>query len=579
MLEGFTPWPQELVRYYKEKGYWEDLTIADVLDASIAKYGDKEVLVYGDLRLTYKELGQKVDRLALHFLEIGLKPQDRVVLQLPNSPEFIYTFLALAKIGVIPVMALAPHRQAEIRHFLKSSGAVGYFIAGEYSKFNYLAMAEEMKAETESLKYIFVAGEKSETQTGAAQTEAAKLGAVKPEAAKSGTMTDGIIYLNDLLAQAIEARYEPGYLSQFRPDPMEVALMLLSGGTTALSKLIPRTHNDYVYNFKQSGRVAGMSEQTVLLAVLPLGHNYSLGSPGLLAALANGGKVVIAPDMDADNVFSLVEKEKVTIIPAAVPLIARWVNSPVPELYNLESLQVVQNGGARLAPELRRRLIEKFDCIPQEVFGTAEGLLNLTRLDDEEDLLLNSSGSPICPDDEIKVVDRDGREVPDGESGELICRGPYTIRGYYNLPETNKKSFTADGFYRMGDIVRKQGRYIFTEGRKNDLINRGGEKISCDEVEGFILRHPKVHNVALIAMPDEVFGERACAYVMPKAGEKITFQELIEFLKGQKIAKFKLPERLEIVQEFPLSPAGKILRRVLREDITAKLEQESKMTG
>lgn len=559
MLEGFTPWPQELVQYYKEKGYWEDLTIADVLDDSIAHYGDKEVLVYGDLRLTYKELGQKIDRLALHFLEIGLKPQDRVVLQLPNAPEFIYAFLALVKIGVIPVMALAPHRQAEIRHFLKSSGAVGYFIAGEYRKFNYLAMAEEMKAESEILKYIFVAGERSAEQFG--------------------KMTEGIIYLDDLLREAIEDRYESGYLSQFRPDPMEVALMLLSGGTTALSKLIPRTHNDYVYNFKQSGRVAGMSEQTVLLAVLPLGHNYSLGSPGLLAALAHGGKVVIAPDMDAEIVFSLVEKEKVTIIPAAVPLIARWVNSPVPELYNLESLQVVQNGGARLAPELRRRLIEKFGCIPQEVFGTAEGLLNLTRLDDKDDLLLNSSGSPICPDDEIKVVDHEGKEVPDGESGELICRGPYTIRGYYNLPETNMKSFTADGFYRMGDIVRKQGRYIFTEGRKNDLINRGGEKISCDEVEGLILRHPKVHNVALIAMPDEVFGERACAYVMPKAGEKISFQELIEFLKEQNIAKFKLPERLEIVQEFPLSPAGKILRRILREDITAKLEQEAKMTG
>lgn len=548
MLEGCTPWPQDLAQYYKEKGYWQDLSISEVLDAAIAEYADREALIYGDMRLSYRELGHRIDRMALHFLDVGLKPQDRVVLQLPNTPEFVYTYFALVKIGVISVMALAPHRQAEIRHFLKSSGAVGYFIPAEYRKFNYLAMAEEMKAEIESLEYVFVAGE------GGSKTESV-----------TGT--------------ASLTHSEREYLAKFKPDPGEVALMLLSGGTTALSKLIPRTHNDYVYNFRQSGYVAQMSTNTVYLAVLPLGHNYSLGSPGISATFFYGGKVVIAPDVDAETVFSLVEKEKVTIIAAAVPLIARWVNSPVPELYNLESLQVVQNGGARLAPELRRRLMEKFGCKPQEVFGTAEGLLNITRLDEEEELLLNSSGSPICTDDEIRVVDSEGHEVPDGESGELICRGPYTIRGYYNLPDTNKKAFTADGFYRTGDVVKKQGRYLFTEGRKNDLINRGGEKISCDEVESLIVRHPKVQNVALIAMPDEVFGERACAYVILKAGEKISFSELIDFLKEQNIAKFKLPERVEVVKEFPLSPAGKILRRLLREDITAKLEQEAKKIG
>jgi len=203
----------------------------------------------------------------------------------------------------------------------------------------------------------------------------------------------------------------------------------------------------------------------------------------------------------------------------------------------------------------------------------------MTRLDDPDELLLHSSGAPVCADDEIRVVDDDGNEVADGTPGELITRGPYTIRGYYNAPETNAAAFTADGFYRMGDIVRKQGRHVFTEGRKKDLINRGGEKISCEEVENLIFAHPKVKAVTLVAMPDPVFGEKACAFVIPREGETLTFDELIAFLKLQSIASFKLPERLELVAEFPLSPVGKILKRQLREAIAEKLASENAAPG
>lgn len=545
MLEHCTPWPEEFVKLYHEKGYWTDTTLAEMVETTIQKHGSKEALVYEDQRVTYRELGEKVNRLAAHFLECGLKPLDRVVYQLPNIPEFVYCFLALVKIGVIPVMALAAHRQHEIKHFLKSSGAVGYFIPDIYRKFDYRVLAEEVKPDNPQLKYVFVAGEPNNDQ----------------------------ISLTKLLGTPAENE-SPEYLAKFRPDPSEVALMLLSGGTTGLSKLIPRTQNDYVYNSRQCGLVSGFNEQTVLLALLPLAHNYNLACPGILAAYAYGGKVVIAPDLDPETIFSLVEKEQVTIIPAAVPLISMWVNSPVPEKYDLSSLQVVQNGGAMLAPELRKKLKEKLGCTTQEVFGTAEGLLNLTGLDDDEYLILNSSGAPISPHDEIKVVDDEGNEVPDGEKGELICRGPYTIRGYYNNPEANAKSFTADGFYRTGDVVRKRNGYLYTEGRIKDLINRGGEKISCEEVENMILQYPKVENVCLVAMPDEVFGERACAWILPKAGENITFAEVTEFLLKQNIAKFKLPERVEVVDEFPLSPAGKILRRTLRERIAEIIEKE-----
>jgi 2,3-dihydroxybenzoate-AMP ligase len=546
MLQGCVPWPDEFAHRYRERGYWRDITIGEQLDEAITRWGDKEALVSGAERLTYRELGARIDRLAARLVRSGLKPLDRVVMQLPNIPEFVYVYYALVKIGVIPVMAMRPHRQTEIRHFVNSSGAVGYFIPGVFGNFDFPAMAEEIRPDCPTLEQVFVAGE-----------------------ARPGQIAIGKMITEP--ANEADARATP---KRLRPDPNEVALMLLSGGTTALPKLIPRTHNDYVYNAAQCARVCGFDERTVHMAVLPLAHNYNLSSPGVMGALACGGKVVLASSPDAETVFPIVERERVTVIAAAVPLVANWLNSPVPKRHDISSLKAIQNGGARLAPELRQRVREELGAMPQEIYGTAEGLINIVRLDDGEEAVLHSSGAPVCPDDEIKVVDDQDNEVPDGEPGELLARGPYTIRGYYNNAEKNREAFTADGFYRMGDIVRKRGRHVYTEGRRKDLINRGGEKISCDEIENYIFAHPKVKAVTLVAMPDEVFGEKACAFVIPKPGETLTFDELIAFLRAQKIASFKLPERLEVRSEFPLSPAGKILKRTLREEITAKLAQE-----
>ncbi|MCL2336061.1 MAG: AMP-binding protein [Firmicutes bacterium] len=546
LLEGIVPHPEELAKLYREKGYWQDITLNDMMDNAIKKYGAKECLVFGDERVTYTQLAEKVNRLALHFLDLGLKPMERVVFQLANSLENVYTLLALFKIGVIPVLALPAHRFTEINHFVAHSQAVATFTPT--GKFDYVSMVEEVKAVQQSLKYLFVQGPTTNGQ---------------------------VISLEKLLDTPIENKYPPDHLAQFNPDPDQVAFMLLSGGTTGIPKLIPRTHNEYVYNIRQCGTVSGFDETTIFMAVLPMAHNYTLGCPGYLASFYYGGKAVIAAGMDEETVFSTVAKEKVTVIASAGPLDARWLASPVPAKYDTSSLKMIQNGGARLAPEMRLVLRKKFNVFPQEVFGTGEGMLNLVPLDASEEMVINSSGKPISPGDLYKVVDEHFNEVPIGETGELITRGPYTIHGYYKAPEQNKTSFTPDGYYRMGDIVRmNEAGYLFTEGRKKDIINRGGEKISCDEVENYILANPKVENVSLVAMPDEAFGEKACAFVMLKKGESLTFEELVGFLKKQNIAAFKLPERLEIMESFPLSPAGKILKRELRELVTAKLAQE-----
>lgn len=546
MLNGCTPWPEEFTKLYREKGYWEDRTLFEVLEDSIKKHPAKVALVFNDQRYTYEQLGEKINNLALNLAKTGLKPLDRVVIQLPNIPQFIFIYYALVKIGVIPIMALPAHRKTEIGHFIKFTGAKAYFMPDKYRKFDYREMAEEIRSEAESIEYVFVVGEPNNGQIG----------------------------LNELLDKPAENEKVKAFLRVFRPYPGEVALMLLSGGTTAIPKLIPRTHNDYVLNSKASGVVAGFSEETVYLAILPVAHNFALGSPGLQAAFFCGGTVVLSPGTDEETVFPIIEKEKVTVTSIATPVVAMWLNSSILGKYDLSSLKVIQTGGAKLPGNLRKRLMDEFHCICQEVFGTGEGLLNLTRLDDDDEHLLNSSGAPVCHDDEIKVIDENGNELPDGEAGELIVRGPYTIRGYYNVPEVNRNAFTEDGFYRMGDVVRKVGRYIYSEGRIKDLINRGGEKISCEEVEGFISTHPKVKNVCLVAMPDEVYGERGCAFVIPQPNQTLTFEELIEFLLKQNIAKFKLPERLEIVDSFPLSNVGKILKRTLREQIAEKLAAE-----
>jgi 2,3-dihydroxybenzoate-AMP ligase len=503
--------------------------------------------VAGERRETYADLDRASARLGVALRRQGIRPLDRVVVQLPNTPEFVHWYLALVRIGAIPVLALRAHRATEVRHFIRASGAVAYVVPDVAHHFDYRPMATQMQGEFAGLR-VFVVGEAADGQTA--------------HAALLEGLTD------DEASAEIRA-------AEAAVDPADVATMLLSGGTTSLSKLIPRTHEDYVLNARLCGQAAGFDEQTVFMAILPLGHNYNLASPGILGAYYYGGSVVLAPGTDTAGIFRLVEQERVTVIASVVPLISAWLASDEPKRFDHSSLKVVQNGGARLAPELRQRLIDELGCTPQEIYGTAEGLINMTRLDDPLDIVLHSSGRPVCDDDEIAVVDDEGVEVPDGEAGELITRGPYTIQGYYRAPEKNAEAFTADGFYRMGDIVRKWGRNIQAEGRRKDLINRGGEKISCEEVENFIHRHPAVKSACLVAMPDPVFGEKACAFVILREGESLTFEALIAFLRSQQIASYKLPERLEVVAQFPLSPVGKILKRELRDAIAARLDAEA----
>ena len=319
--------------------------------------------------------------------------------------------------------------------------------------------------------------------------------------------------------------------------------------------------------------VCAIDMDSVLLDVLPIGHNLPLACPGLQGFMLNGATTVLHTSTAPEDVFPLIEWYGVTHIHAVPALLIRWTESPLAAQHDLSSVRVIQSGGQRLQPEVRRRTASVFRNVTvQENFGMAEGLLMFVRLDDPPDVRMETVGRKICPDDEIMLLGEDDRPVAFGDVGELCCRGPYTLRGYYKAEEHNARAFTPDGFYRSGDLMRQHpsGNYM-VEGRKKDLINRGAEKISAEEIEELILRHPAVENVACVPMPDPLMGEKNCACVVLRDGHDLRLSELSAFLAQFELAKYKYPERIEMFDNFPLSSFGKVSKKDLVLTVTERM--------
>jgi 2,3-dihydroxybenzoate-AMP ligase len=535
-LAGFTPYPPEFVARYRASGFWKDQSMATYFDDVCRQFSERTALVAKNELITYQQLATRVDRLALHLLKLGLQPLDRFVLQLPNTPEFVYLYLALQKVGAIPVMALVSQRYNEIQHFVKLSEAAGYAFPARSGDFSFTELATKIQHTYVSLRCILVAGQ---------------------------TDQSGWVSLSELLETESGLPHER--LAEIEIDPMLPALFQLSGGTTGVPKLIPRTHNDYIYNSLAASAINDIHPDDALLSVLPLAHNFPLACPGIQGFLMYGARTVLSTSTRSDDIFKLIEKERITHIELVPTLLIRLLNDPLLKEYNLSSLRVINTGGQKLQSEVKRSaelLIPT--CKVQEVFGMAEGLLCYVRLDDPDELRYETAGRPVSFADELRLVDEDGNDVPDGQIGELLVRGPYTLRGYFRAPEHNARTFTSDGFYKSGDLMRRHpsGNYI-VEGRKKDLINRGGEKISAEEIENLLLAHPSVLNVACVPMPDAILGERMCAFIMLQPAMTLTLEDIKGFLLEKGIATFKLPERLELVNELPLSKVGKVLKQVL----------------
>jgi 2,3-dihydroxybenzoate-AMP ligase len=549
MLAGVVRFPPEFAARYRAKGYWLDRSLAGVFTEVFGKFAGRIAIIDGDRSVTYAQLDERSTQLALNLLDAGLNPLDRVVVQLPNVVEFVYLYFALQKIGCIPIMALPTHRFREMSQFVELSGAAACATLDATKDFDYREMIRRIRQGSKFLRYAMVLGDAPE----------------------------GYLSLAELIARP--SRRSPDELRTIMIDPEDPALFQLSGGTTGIPKLIPRTHNDYLYNSRIAADVTGVTPDRVLLNVLPLAHNLPLACPGLQGYLLHGAKVVLGSSTRSEDLFALIQRHRISHLAVVPALLIRLINDPSISRYDLSSLKVIQSGGQRLQPEVRRRTKELIPGVfVQENFGMAEGMLMFIGPDDPEDVRMETVGRPISPDDEVRLVDDDDNEVAPGQVGELLARGPYTLRGYFGVPEYNARAFTADGFYRSGDLMRRHpsGNYM-VEGRKKDLINRGGEKISAEEIENLILAHPAIHNVACVPMPDPILGERMCAYVILHPGGSVTLAQLVAFLANEEIARHKLPERLEIVDEFPLSPFGKVSKKDLTERITLKLKEEGRI--
>ncbi|MBB1485773.1 salicylate synthase [Oceanospirillum sediminis] len=537
--EGFIPAPEQDCSRYKQAGYWQERNLGQWLSHWASQYGSNTALTDQQHRLSYQQLDHQASRLAAGLYQAGIRQGDKVLVQLPNCASFVILTFALFRIGAWPIMAMPAHREKDIVALCQQAEPVAYVLPDRFLGYDYHSLADQARASCSSLKHIIVDGE-----------------------------TDTWLSLSDFDHEPLPAET----LSQ--PQYTDVALLLLSGGTTGTPKLIPRTHADYAYNAIASAELCGLSEQSVYLAALPVGHNFPLACPGILGTLSAGGNVVMARTPGSDETFPLIESEKVTVTALVPPLAQLWLSAREWDDSDLSSLKLLQIGGSRLDPEVARQITPVLGCKLQQVFGMAEGLLCYTRLDDPEEVVINTQGRPLSSHDQVRVVNSAGHPVQAGETGELQTKGPYTIHGYYKADSHNATTFTADGFYQSGDLVRMtpEGN-IVVEGRIKEQINRAGEKIAVAEVEQLLNEHPDIESCVLVPVPDERLGERSCAFIIT-SGAEFYLHHLQYYLSDKGLPRYKQPDQLEQVSHWPLTTVGKIdKQRLIRQALQSDAQQ------
>jgi 2,3-dihydroxybenzoate-AMP ligase len=544
-IEGFTQYAKKDREKYNRRRWWLGMTWGDMFDKATDIYPDKIGLVDGVGQWTYSQLREKVDRLAISLMKRGIEPLDWVMLQFPNWYEYIITFFAMQKIGALTLLLIPRHNQSEINHLCTQTKPVAWIVPKQYGKIDYQPIIDDVLKENPQIKHV-----------------------VKVRAEKGG----GYPTLEELIEEAELSEENLRALEKRRPDPDEVSHIMPTGGTTGLPKASVRTHNSYITNVEYHSRVWEITGNDAIMVITPVGHSMAMHW-GIGAAFLNFAKLVLLDSTQPEDICATIQQEKVTAIPSVPALIARVISMENLGKYDLSSLRKISVGGAPSTPELLRGAYDKLKCTVINGFGSSEGTNTATRPGDSMDVICNSVGRPACPYDTIKIIDEAGKEVAAGMEGELVSKGPGIFTGYFKSQEENSQTFTPDGFFKTGDKARKDrfGNITIT-GRIKDIINRGGEKISAIEIENRLSAHPEIREAAVIGMPDQVLGERICAYVVLKPGAKSTLEEIIAFLKRNGASVQQLPERVEFVSDLPVTKVGKVDKKALREDIKQRIE-------
>lgn len=536
-VDGFVPFPPERAARYRAAGYWTGRSVDSLLRHAAAAWPYGVGVADAVRSHTYAELDEIADRLAAGFAGLGIVPGDRVLVQLPNSCQFAVALFGLLRAGAIPVLCLPGHRLAELGHFAELSGAVGVVTAETAGGFDYREMTEKLVSAHPRLRHVIVDGAPGRFAS-----------------------------LTRLAASA-----SPGEAPRIVVDTAAPALLLASGGTTGLPKLIPRTHDDYVYNATASAGLCRLTEDDVYLVALPAAHNFPLACPGLLGALSVGATTVFTADPSPEAAFATIARHGVTVT-ALVPALAKlWAQACDWEPVKPTSLRLLQVGGAKLAAMDARRIRENLTSGLQQVFGMAEGLLNFTRLDDPVELVETTQGRPLSGADELRVVDETGAGVAAGVDGELLVRGPYTLNGYFRDEVANERSFTPDGFYRTGDRVRRFANgYLEVTGRIKDVIHRGGETIPAADLEEHLLTHPAIRAAAAVPLPDQHLGEKVGVAVVYRA-EPVSLAELNRYLHERGVATHTRCDTLLPMGALPMTAFGKVDKKAIveRAEVTA----------
>lgn len=538
-LDGFVPFPADRAAAYRAAGYWTGRTLDSILADAARRWPDRVAVLDAASdrhrqQLSYAELNERVGRAADGLTALGIRPRDRVLLQLPNGCQFAVALFALLRAGAIPVMCLPAHRTAEMAHFATVADATGLLIPDAASGFDYRAMASEVREQHPSLRHVIVDGDAGPF---ASWSQVCSAAAATPPGGRAAA------------------------------DSGSPALLLVSGGTTGAPKLIPRTHDDYVYNATASAQVCKMTAEDVYLVALPAAHNFPLACPGLLGAMTVGATTVFTTDPSPESAFAIIARHHVTVT-ALVPALAQlWAQACDWESVTPKSLRLLQVGGAKLEAQDAARVRAALTPGLQQVFGMAEGLLCYTRPEDPPELVDHTQGRPLSAGDELRIVDDTGAQVPLGTEGELLVRGPYTFNGYFRAEQHNEHAFCSDGFYRTGDVVRGfADGYLEVTGRVKDVIHRGGETVAAADIEEHLRTHPAIRSAAAIPLPDDYLGEKICAAIV-FAGTPVTLADLNIFLDQRGVSTYARPDMMVTMATLPVTAVGKIDKKAIAQQM------------